>query len=104
MLKVTEPNGDPKFSFGYSCNDLYSANAVTACLCPKHPNYMGDMVKMFEDHFAGFTQLSEVRWSSSGELGFKGMRRSSALGLGFEVRRGSNAVRLGFTRAAILWD
>ena len=60
MPKVSAPNGHPNFSFGYCCNDLYSGNAVTACLCPKHPNYMGDLVKLFEDHFAGFTQLSEV--------------------------------------------
>jgi len=85
MPKVSAPNGHPRFSFGYSCNDLYSANAVTACLCPKHPNYMGDLVKMFEDHFAGFTQLSEgiksnttpfELWSEGGVDFWTHLRRS----------------------------
>lgn len=49
------------FACGWSCNDVYSANAATAVLCRKHPNCMADFVKLFEDHYAGFVHLSEVR-------------------------------------------
>jgi hypothetical protein len=50
------------FHCGWSCNDIYSANAATAVLCRQHPNCMADFVKLFEDHFAGFVHLSEVRF------------------------------------------
>jgi hypothetical protein len=51
------------FTTGYSCCDIYSANAVTAVLCRDHPNCMADFVKMFEDHYSLFDSLSEVRCS-----------------------------------------
>lgn len=48
------------YTTGYSCNDIYSANAVTAVLCRDHPNCMADFVKLFEDHYGPFEYLSEV--------------------------------------------
>lgn len=50
------------FTAGYSCNDTYSVNAVTAVLCRDHPNCMADFVKMFEDHYSVFESLSKVGW------------------------------------------
>jgi hypothetical protein len=49
------------FTTGYSCYDIYSANAITAVLCRAHPDCMADFVKMFEDHYSLFESLSEVR-------------------------------------------
>lgn len=40
---------------------VYSLNGVTAVLTSESPVNMIQLVKMFEDHYAGFLHLSEVR-------------------------------------------